>query len=73
MRDRDEHLEFCKKRAHEFAERGELLDAVTSMLSDLEKHDDTKLGPDSPLSALAIMWAAEGDHANVVRWIDGFH
>ena len=72
MKSRDEHLEFCKKRAHAYAERGELLDAVTSMLSDMEKHDETKLGLRSPLATAALMWAAAGDHANVVRWIDGF-
>jgi hypothetical protein len=41
MRTRDEHLEWCKERARVYLDRGELLDAVTSMGSDLDQHPET--------------------------------
>jgi hypothetical protein len=42
MRTRDEHLEGCKRRALEYLDRGECANAITSMLSDLSKHPETK-------------------------------
>ena len=73
MRSRDEHLAFCKLRARAYLERGELHEAVTSMMSDLEKHDETKQVPGSPLHMLAFQYASNGDAAGVRRWIDGFN
>ena len=39
---RAEHLEWCKRRALEYVERGDLPQALTSMCSDLSKHEETK-------------------------------
>lgn len=39
---REEHLAWCKRRALEYVERGELQQAFTSMASDLSKHEGTK-------------------------------
>jgi len=72
----DEHLEWCKKRAYEYVERGELLNAVTSMSSDVTKHPD---GPKegSPTVALLMLAGAlsaqHGDVREVRHWIDGWH
>jgi len=72
----DEHLAWCKKRAHEYLERGELLDAVTSMSSDVTKHPN---GPKAGTPAVAMlmlvgaMSAQQGDIREVRRWIDGWH
>jgi hypothetical protein len=38
---RDEHLAWCKKRALEYVDAGDLTNAVASMGSDLKKHPDT--------------------------------
>jgi hypothetical protein len=38
---RSEHLEWCKKRALEYCDRGDAENALSSMLSDLEKHPET--------------------------------
>lgn len=40
--DRAEHLQWCKNRAMEYVDRGEINDALASMGSDLNKHPDTK-------------------------------
>jgi hypothetical protein len=39
---REEHLAWCKQRALEYANRGQLEEAWTSMLGDLNKHDQTR-------------------------------
>lgn len=38
---RAEHLAWCKQRALEYVDLGELADALVSMTSDLQKHPDT--------------------------------
>ena len=77
MRTHDEHLEWCKQRALEYLKRWELLNAVTSMMSDLDKHPETRKtsGKDSGLAALGVMAAMraqEGDYDFVLRYITGF-
>lgn len=66
---RDEHLEWCKKRALEYVERGDYTNAVKSMLSDLRKHPETaKLL--NPFSALFGVTARSEEDAR--RFIEGF-
>jgi hypothetical protein len=71
----DEHLEWCKKRAHEYVDRGDLANAVASMGSDVTKHPEgLKDGPTvSALILVALMDVAKGDVQAVRRWIDGWH
>lgn len=44
MKTREEHLAWCKQRALEYCNRGDPVNAITSMLSDIRKHPET----DSP-------------------------
>ena len=39
---RQEYLSWCKQRSLEYVDTGDLNQAVTSMLSDLGKHEETK-------------------------------
>ena len=74
MQTREEHMQWCKDRAMDYVRRGDLLEGVTSMMSDMEKHPDTKLKP--ALSALGIhaaMAATQGDRDMVERFILGFN
>ena len=75
MSTRQEHLDFCKQRAMEYVERNDLLNAVTSMMSDLTKHPETKSVGDalSGLGLLAAMQAQQGDRDAVIRYIKGFN
>lgn len=72
---REEHLDWCKKRAMEYVNKGELLEGVTSMMSDLTKHPDTasRSGPLAVLGVFALQQAQSGDRAGVVRYITGFN
>jgi hypothetical protein len=68
---RAEHLEWCKVNAREYLDRGELTDAVASMMSDLSKHEETAHAGKT-LALLGIMVATSGDRREVSRFIEGF-
>ena len=38
---REEHLVWCKKRALEYIDRGQVNEGLTSMMSDMAKHPET--------------------------------
>jgi hypothetical protein len=69
---RDEHLAWCKKRALEYLDEGDLVNAVASMGSDLSKHPESRTFANEYLLMLAMTYVAEGDTAGVRRWIEGF-
>lgn len=75
MRTAEEHLAWCKKRALEYLDAGELANAFTSMLSDMDKHPETKLN-DTPtgtaLTQLGMLYLEQGDPVALRRWIEGF-
>ena len=76
MANRLEHLNFCKQRAREYVRKGDLVQAVTSMMSDLDKHPETKQAPGGALvmlGILAMQQAQSGDREGVVRYIAGFN
>ena len=70
---RIEHLEWCKKRALEYLDRGDVMNAVTSMLSDLNKHDETKLDEGGGLTMLGMNAIMSGDVQFARRFIEGFN
>ena len=70
-RTRAEHLAWCKERALEYLDAGDLENAVTSMGSDLGKHPE--LGCNSYLLMAGALDAQKGDAHAVRRWIEGFN
>lgn len=40
--DRSQHLKWCKDRALKYCKKGDISDAYASMISDLNKHDETR-------------------------------
>jgi len=69
---RDEHLAWCKRRAHEYLNiDGDVRNAVQSMISDMQKHDDTKnIAPELLAQSFSVMLS--GDLGLARRYIDGF-
>jgi hypothetical protein len=60
----------------EYVARGDLVEAVTSMMSDLEKHPETASSAGGVLAMLGIhtaLQAQKGDRAAVERYILGFN
>lgn len=71
---RAEHIAWCKQRALEYVERGELENALASMLSDLCKHPETAdraaatLGP-----GIALVPGWISSPGEVRKWIESFN
>jgi hypothetical protein len=70
---RAEHLAWCKERALEYVDRGELREAVTSMSSDPRKHEDFHGPIYGQLSLLGAMFEIPKGPEAVRRWINGFN
>ncbi len=67
-------MAWCKKRATEYVDRGDLQNALASFVSDLRKDDSTS--SDETLLVLCategVAAASSGDGARMRRFIDGF-
>ncbi len=71
--DRTEHLQWCKDRALEYVEAGDMQQAFASFSSDMSKHPDT-----ANHAALQLGTALfSGGHLNtkveMEKWINGFN
>lgn len=69
---RAEHLAWCKQRATEYVQAGDLRNAVASMGSDMRKHPETNTPALPTLVVIGMMDIERGPEA-VHRWIDGFN
>jgi hypothetical protein len=71
---RAEHLQWCKNRAMEYVEKDDYQQAVTSMLSDLNKHEETKVSADGILAQLGLFVLMTGPtRESITRYIQGFN
>lgn len=71
MMSREDHLERCKINAREYIKRFDVTNAVTSMLSDLNKHPETSKFADV-LAQLGMMYVMQNDIKGAERWVEGF-
>jgi len=68
---RSEHIEWSKERAKEILDKGDYVGAIASMISDMNKHDETESVMEI-MSPIGMMEAMNGDINSVRRYIDGF-
>lgn len=69
MMTRDEHLAWAKRRALEYVDAGMLVQAVTSMGSDLNGHPETR----GLVSGDVLAMQLPGTTEDIVRiWIESF-
>ena len=73
MQTRAEHLEWCKQRARAYIERGDVLNGITSMLSDLDKHPETTGHKGGDICMMLMLSGGLRDPAEARRFIDGFN
>jgi len=66
--ERGKHLHWCKTRAFEYLDRGDLQNASASFISDMGKNDETANHP-----ALGLMFMSMGDEKELRRFIEGFN
>jgi len=70
---RAEHLEWCKKRALEYIEQGDLTNAYASMASDMGKHPDTAKHSAISLGLQLMMIGKLNTLDKMRRFIEGFN
>ena len=70
---RAEHLQWCKDRALEYVNKGDLVQAFTSMSSDLGKHDETKEHPAISLGMGLIIIDELNTRDKMREFINGFY
>jgi hypothetical protein len=68
---RDEHLEWAKKRAREYLDRGDVQNAIASMGSDLMKHEELA-GISAAMMPVGMLYIMQGDLAGARNWVEGF-
>lgn len=73
MKSRQEHMEWCKKRAIEYAKQGDIQGAMASMTSDLQKHPDTQGHIAIELMLLQVMGGLISTPAQMIHFIEGFN
>lgn len=71
--DRQEHLEWCKKRALEYVDKGDMSQAFASMLSDLRKHPETADHPAMEMGAQMMFANLLGTSGEMRDFINGFN
>jgi hypothetical protein len=69
---REDHLQWCKDRALEYVELGDLSKAIASMTSDIQKHPQTRLSPPVERALLIPILFNQLDEKKVSEWINGF-
>jgi hypothetical protein len=70
---REQHLEWCKKRALEYSDNGDYTNAYASMVSDLTKHDELKNHAGIQLGMMLLMTDRLSTKADIENFINGFH
>jgi len=70
---RQEHLNWCKKRALEYVEMGDLENAFGSMVSDLTKHPETINHPALELGMALKMNGNLNTKNEMKDFIEGFN
>jgi hypothetical protein len=70
---RQEHLEWCKKRAHEYLDQGDVQNAYASMASDLNNHPETEGHAAIQLGMMMLMSGQLSSVQEMRNFIDGFN
>lgn len=73
MMTRAEHLAWCKERALEYVEAGDLTSAFASMVSDLRKHPELARHPGIELGTLLLLSGGLSDPTSMRRHIEGYN
>lgn len=70
---RQEHLEWCKKRALEYVDNGDINQAYASMTSDLGKYPETENHAGIFLGMMMLMGGQLSTSKDMRKFIEGFN
>lgn len=68
---REEHVAWCRQRALEYLNRGDVKNAVASMMSDINKHPDC--GVPDMIHMFGMMAVNKNSVYDARRYIEGFN
>lgn len=69
---RSDHLQWCKDRANQYLDVGNIQEGVASMLSDLSKHVETE-AVGCTLAPMGMMAMMSGNLDEAKRFVNGFN
>jgi hypothetical protein len=72
-RTREEHLAWCKRRALEYCDAGDVKQAFASMGSDMAKHPEMERHPAIGIGLMLMMGGGLNSPAEMRKFIEGFH
>jgi hypothetical protein len=70
---RQEHIEWCKHRALEYVDAGDLTGGYASMVSDLGKHPETAGHAAIQLGMMLLMGSKLSTQSEMRKFIEGFN
>lgn len=70
---RAEHLRWAKDRALAYADRGDVVNTLASLTSDLRKHPETEDHPGPQLGLMLAMAGALSTPHQLRDWVEGFN
>lgn len=70
---RQEHLDWCKQRAIEYVDQGDIQNAYASMASDRGKHPETEGHAAIQLGMMMLMAGQLSSPQEMRRFIEGFN
>lgn len=70
---RAEHLTWCKKRALEYVDAGDLPNAFVSMVSDLGKHPETEMHAGLTIGTVSFFSGHLNSAQEMRDFIEGFN
>ena len=70
---REQHLNWCKQRALEYVDSGDLAQAWTSMASDLGKHEETAGHSAIELGSMMMFGGHLNNAPKMRKFIEGFN
>lgn len=73
MMSRSEHLKWCKERANEYVEKGDLKNAFASFQSDMSKHPETQNHLALEMGTMLLISGNLSTQLQMKNWIDGFN
>jgi hypothetical protein len=70
---RQEHIEWCQRRAYDYLNQGDIVRAWASFGSDMNAHDETRNHSALLVGMQLIMIGELNTPDKMRRFIDGFH
>lgn len=70
---RAEHLSWCKQRAIQYVDRGDITNAYASMASDLNKHPETANHAAIKIGMMLMMGGHLSSQQEMRKFIEGFN